>query len=154
MEIDGDIHSSQQEKDKKRDEYFIAHDYRVLRIPAFEVLYNLSGVRDFLEAEIFGNNTPSFRNHTPSPTLPNLGRENMSMLSPTLQIPLPEFTPAKAGAGTGLGGEEAALAKISNYEFFMDSHIPTISSTEIRAAIPEYANLRAFFENDPKFIIP
>jgi epoxyqueuosine reductase len=43
---------------------------------------------------------------------------------------------------------------IDNFEFFMDSHIPDISSTEIRKIIPEYTGLKEFFEENPKFIIP
>jgi len=49
-------------------------------------------------------------------------------------------------------GEE--LEKIQNFEFFTDSHIPDISSTEIRASIPEYATIHARYENDPQFMIP
>lgn len=42
---------------------------------------------------------------------------------------------------------------ISNFEFFTDSHIPDISSTEIRASIPEQTSLGALFDENPKFII-
>ena len=41
-----------------------------------------------------------------------------------------------------------------NFEFFTDSHIPDISSTEIRKIIPEHATINARFEENPKFIIP
>ena len=43
---------------------------------------------------------------------------------------------------------------IENYEIFTDCHIPDISSTEIRRIIPEYTTLKAYFEEDPTFIIP
>jgi hypothetical protein len=43
---------------------------------------------------------------------------------------------------------------IENYEIFTDSHIPDISSTEIRRIIPEYSTIHARFAEDPKFIIP
>jgi Epoxyqueuosine reductase QueH len=47
-----------------------------------------------------------------------------------------------------------ALEFIDNFEFFIDSHIPDISSTEIRKIIPEHTGLKEFFEENPKFIIP
>lgn len=43
---------------------------------------------------------------------------------------------------------------IENFELFSESHIPDISSTEIRHIIPEYATIHARFAEDPKFIIP
>lgn len=43
---------------------------------------------------------------------------------------------------------------IQNFEFFTESHIPEISSTEIRASIPKYATIHARYENDPQFMIP
>jgi len=43
---------------------------------------------------------------------------------------------------------------IQNFEFFTDSHIPDISSTEIRASIPEYTTIHARYESDPQFMIP
>ncbi len=43
---------------------------------------------------------------------------------------------------------------IENYEIFTDSHIPDISSTEIRLVIPEYSTIHARFAEDPKFLIP
>jgi hypothetical protein len=46
------------------------------------------------------------------------------------------------------------LEQLANYEFFTDSHIPDISSTEIREIIPEYTTLKTLFEENPKFIIP
>lgn len=46
------------------------------------------------------------------------------------------------------------LNGIKNYEIFSDSHIPDISSTDIRLSIPEYATIHARYENDPQFIIP
>jgi len=42
---------------------------------------------------------------------------------------------------------------IENYELFNDSHIPDISSTEIRKIIPEHTSLKILFEENPKFII-
>ena len=44
--------------------------------------------------------------------------------------------------------------KIENFEFFTDCHIPDISSTELREVIPDYTGLKAYFEENPKFIIP
>ena len=46
------------------------------------------------------------------------------------------------------------LNGIENYEIFSDSHIPDISSTDIRSSIPEYATIHTRYENDPKFLIP
>ena len=46
------------------------------------------------------------------------------------------------------------LGNIENYELFTDSHIPDISSTEIRKIIPEYTTLKHLFDENPKFIIP
>lgn len=46
------------------------------------------------------------------------------------------------------------LEKIQNYQIFTDSHIPDISSTEIRASIPEYTTIHARYESDPQFMIP
>ncbi len=45
-------------------------------------------------------------------------------------------------------------AWIENFELFADSHIPDISSTEVRENIPKYTDLKAYFEEDPSFIIP
>lgn len=42
---------------------------------------------------------------------------------------------------------------VENYEFFSDSHIPDVSSTEIRKIIPEHTTLKTLFEENPKFII-
>ena len=42
---------------------------------------------------------------------------------------------------------------IENYEIFTDSHIPDISSTELRQIIPEQSTLKAYYEEDPQFII-
>lgn len=50
--------------------------------------------------------------------------------------------------------EDDKMKEIQNFEFFTDSHIPDISSTEIRRIIPEYATIHARFEENPKFIIP
>lgn len=43
---------------------------------------------------------------------------------------------------------------IENYEIFSDSHIPDISSTALRAIIPDHTSLHAYFDENPKFIIP
>lgn len=43
---------------------------------------------------------------------------------------------------------------IENYSLFTDSHIPDVSSTEIRASISEYTSLKTLFAEDPRFIIP
>ncbi len=43
---------------------------------------------------------------------------------------------------------------ILNSELFTDSHIPDVSSTEIRQIIPEYTTLKYLFEGNPKYIIP
>jgi nicotinic acid mononucleotide adenylyltransferase len=43
---------------------------------------------------------------------------------------------------------------IENFEFFTDCHIPDISSTGLREIIPEYTSLKAYYEEEPKFIIP
>ena len=42
---------------------------------------------------------------------------------------------------------------VENYELFTDSHIPDVSSTEIRKIIPEHTTLKILFEENPKFII-
>ncbi|GAB0174476.1 MAG: hypothetical protein HHAS10_03550 [Candidatus Altimarinota bacterium] len=44
--------------------------------------------------------------------------------------------------------------KIDNFELFTDCHIPAISSTELRALIPDYTGLKEYYEEQPKFIIP
>jgi len=46
------------------------------------------------------------------------------------------------------------MEQLANYELFTDSHIPVVSSTEIRKIIPEYTTLKTLFEENPKFIIP
>ena len=46
------------------------------------------------------------------------------------------------------------ISSIENFELFTDSHIPDVSSTEIRARIPEYTSLGTLFEENPKFQIP
>jgi len=43
---------------------------------------------------------------------------------------------------------------VSNFELFMESHIPEVSSTELRRIIPEYTWLEKLYEENPKFIIP
>jgi predicted adenine nucleotide alpha hydrolase (AANH) superfamily ATPase/nicotinic acid mononucleotide adenylyltransferase len=43
---------------------------------------------------------------------------------------------------------------ILNLEVFLDSHIPAVSSTEIRKIIPEHTTLKTLFDENPKFIIP
>jgi nicotinic acid mononucleotide adenylyltransferase len=42
---------------------------------------------------------------------------------------------------------------IEHFEFFTDSHIPNISSTDLRKIVPEYTGLRELFKENPKFII-
>ena len=46
------------------------------------------------------------------------------------------------------------VVHIENFTFFTESHIPEISSTELRERIPEYTSLHALFDENPKFIIP
>lgn len=46
------------------------------------------------------------------------------------------------------------LQIIENYELFTDSHIPDVSSTEIRKIIPAHTSLKTLFEENPKFQIP
>lgn len=48
----------------------------------------------------------------------------------------------------------AEQKNIQNFEFFTDSHTPHVSSTEIRASIPEYCTIHERFKEDPNFIIP
>ena len=43
---------------------------------------------------------------------------------------------------------------IENFELFLDSHIPGVSSTEIRRIAPDYTSLKAYFDEDPAFMIP
>jgi len=42
---------------------------------------------------------------------------------------------------------------IENYELFTDSHIPDISSTELRSRIPDHTAFKDLFDENPKFII-
>jgi epoxyqueuosine reductase len=44
--------------------------------------------------------------------------------------------------------------KIENFEYFADSHFPNVSSTELRTIIPKYTDLKAYYEEEPRFIIP
>jgi predicted adenine nucleotide alpha hydrolase (AANH) superfamily ATPase len=46
------------------------------------------------------------------------------------------------------------LEHIANYSIFTQSHIPSISSTDIRADIVKYCDIHAFFDEDPNFHIP
>lgn len=51
--------------------------------------------------------------------------------------------------------DENFLQKIKNFEIFSESHFPKISSTEIRAKIPEYTHVsRLYADNLKKFLIP
>lgn len=50
--------------------------------------------------------------------------------------------------------EDDKISEIENYELFTDCHIPDISSTELRKIIPDYTDLKAYYEEEPKFIIP
>lgn len=54
----------------------------------------------------------------------------------------------------GMTKEQIQTSWILNFELFTDSHIPDISSTEIRKIIPDYTSLKALFDENPKFIIP
>jgi nicotinate (nicotinamide) nucleotide adenylyltransferase len=49
--------------------------------------------------------------------------------------------------------QDISTENLDNFGFFTDSHIPDISSTEIRASIPEHTGLKELFEENPKFII-
>jgi nicotinic acid mononucleotide adenylyltransferase len=49
--------------------------------------------------------------------------------------------------------KKAEDSGIENYEFFTESHIPDISSTELRSRIPEHTALKDLFDENPKFII-
>jgi epoxyqueuosine reductase len=137
IEIDGDVHSLQKEKDIIRDIFFVKHGYRVIRIPAFEILWNMSWVYDFLSEYV---------THPPNP--PNIGRDwnphppNLPNIGRDWNPHPPSFL---------FSGEE--LLWIANYELFTDSHIPDVSSTEIRNIIPEHTTLKTLFEENPKFII-
>ena len=53
----------------------------------------------------------------------------------------------------GSGPQDISTENLDNFGFFTDSHIPDISSTEIRATIPEHTGLKELFEENPKFII-
>ncbi len=132
IEIDGDFHSYQKWKDAIRDHFFWNHGYGVVRIPAYEILWNCEGVFEFLETHIKEGLT-----HPPS--LPNIGRDNNT-------------TQATHPPSISLPGE--GFEQIQNFELFTDCHIPDISSTELRRIIPEYTGLKAYFEENPKFIIP
>lgn len=60
-------------------------------------------------------------------------------------VPVPERDPLL---------EDEKMRWIENFDIFIDSHIPSISSTEIRKNIPKYSTIHARFEENPKFIIP
>lgn len=45
-------------------------------------------------------------------------------------------------------------SQIHNFELFTDCHIPDISSTDLRKIIPDHTGLKAYYEEEPKFIIP
>ncbi len=53
-----------------------------------------------------------------------------------------------------LSKEDIGNIGAENFEFFTDCHIPDISSTGLREIIPEYTSLKAYYEEEPKFIIP
>lgn len=44
VEVDGDVHASQQERDEVRTEQFEAHGYRVIRFDNDDVLNDIEGV--------------------------------------------------------------------------------------------------------------
>jgi predicted adenine nucleotide alpha hydrolase (AANH) superfamily ATPase/very-short-patch-repair endonuclease len=154
IEIDGDIHSLQKEKDIIRDIFFVKHGYRVIRIPAFEILWNMSWVYEFLREYItHPPNLPNIgRDWNPHPpNLPNIGRD-WNPHPPNLpNIGRNETTEATCSSGLLFSGD--GFSHIENYELFTDSHIPDVSSTEIREIIPEHTTLKTLFEEDPKFII-
>lgn len=72
------------------------------------------------------------------------------------KVTLPNLSPASLAAKSAdsqtFSGER--FQNIDNFEFFTDSHVPDISSTEIRRIIPEHSTIHARFEENPKFIIP
>jgi very-short-patch-repair endonuclease len=44
IEIDGDVHAEQAERDVARSEWLASHGYRVIRFDNADVLYRLEGV--------------------------------------------------------------------------------------------------------------
>jgi epoxyqueuosine reductase len=146
IEIDWDIHSIQKSKDNLRDWFFKSHWYKIIRIPAYEILWNCSGVFEFLREYIEKIST-----HPPS--LPILGRGETTENIFGNYSPISEKRNS-LGFSSLLGEELEVRSWIDNFELFTDSHIPDISSTEIRKIIPEHTGLKEFFEENPKFIIP
>lgn len=52
VEVDGSSHDSKVEYDKRRDEYLMCLGLKVIHIRAKEVLQNMDGVVQFLEAQL------------------------------------------------------------------------------------------------------
>jgi tRNA U34 2-thiouridine synthase MnmA/TrmU len=55
IEIDGAFHTEQQAEDTMRDNALMEYGYRIIRIPAYEILWNISGVYEFLREWIENN---------------------------------------------------------------------------------------------------
>ncbi len=69
----------------------------------------------------------------------------------------PAPSPSEKGSVTIIPSSlrnELEMKWIENFELFTESHIPDISSTEIRKIIPKYTTIHARFAENPKFIIP
>ncbi len=64
------------------------------------------------------------------------------------------FFPRVVQEGDNGACDTQHLQKIEQFEILTDAHIPDISSTMLRARIPEYTSLQALFSENPKFIIP
>ncbi len=131
IEIDGESHIANIEYDNKRTAYLNHLWIQVLRFTNSELMWSLEWVREHL--------------------LQWIERIRNSLSCNPSQPPL-----FRGGVGDhpGLSFSEEKLAQIQNYSLFTNSHIPDISSTEIRRIIPEYTNLKQLFEEDPRFIIP
>ncbi len=130
IEIDGESHTEQMQYDEKRTDYLNLLWIHVLRFTNSELTWDLEWVQEYVKNYIDTIKDFSLCN----PSQPPLFRGGVGNF-PNLPF----------------SGEE--LPSIANYEFFTDSHIPDISSTEIRASIPEQTGLKELFEENPKFII-
>jgi nicotinate (nicotinamide) nucleotide adenylyltransferase len=66
------------------------------------------------------------------------------------------FVPRLDGQNDQIGMTDEIIAwyGIENFEMFLETTIPPVSSTEIRKLIPEYSTQKAYHEEDPRFIIP
>jgi len=67
VELDGSQHADQAEYDARRDAFFEAHGYAVLRLAADTPFTNLDGVLQVILAQLQAL-------HAPTPTLPQRGR--------------------------------------------------------------------------------